>query len=765
MATFLEAFGVTALLGLVATLTGRLLAVALDMRLLRRPGPESLLASAFLGTGFLALAYGWASYLGLPAPDCLLVVGLLLLGLAAFSAVKGRLGEVIRLPRPRLFTALVVLALGARVAASLLSLALGRCYYPLCDTMFYVVTAEWLQGHGFGTPPTPDPHQPAHFLIMSFQTISHRMGPMFLLALVRAAVPFRSAAELYLPVMAWGTALNVAGVFLLARWALRVPRLHAAAGAVAVAVAVNSLNYSATSGFFCQVYGTAALAFNLALLSRLLAPANWRPGHAALAGITFSALLSMYSELSPVLALAALAVGGRALWRARGRRLGRLGWFTGLTVLALAAFGNVEHVRAVRSLLIMTKLNSVGWHVDWSAGGFARFALGFYPHQTFTMFLPAELRDPPPPTRYAVAVALAGVAFLLGLTRVFRHGRALPVAVAVLVLAGLITYYALWARDPRTAEVGHTWSLFKLSKWSFPLIAALQLAGLSLVLRRLPWQRTACLVVCAAAAWTAAPAQLKAARETVSKVRQTLGADSGVRDMRRLGRRLDELGARRLYLVSEQTGPWPRCLAPYLLYPRPFANGWKGSVWFEPEWLAEDVPEAPEPGTLYLQFGEPPFGAPVERLPMQFSLIDGTRPLIFRAENPNTVEKWGGVGATWIGTDPVKLSVFSPRACQAVLSFTAYPGPCLPGPGRRTLRLTGGDGTVREAAVEVADGTTVELPVALAAGVSRLEVRCLDQPTAVYPPDARVMLLAMVEARIEVVGPPGKPHPPSPGSE
>ena len=50
----------------------------------------------------------------------------------------------------------------------------------------------------------------------------------------------------------------------------------AAVGTAAVAVAFNSLNFSSADGFLCQVYGTAALAFGLAFLPRLLAPANWR---------------------------------------------------------------------------------------------------------------------------------------------------------------------------------------------------------------------------------------------------------------------------------------------------------------------------------------------------------------------------------------------------------------------------------------------------------------------------------------------------------
>jgi hypothetical protein len=61
MSPFVESVGLTALLGAAATLTGRLLALALGVRFLRRPGAETLVASAWLGTAFLTLAYGWGS--------------------------------------------------------------------------------------------------------------------------------------------------------------------------------------------------------------------------------------------------------------------------------------------------------------------------------------------------------------------------------------------------------------------------------------------------------------------------------------------------------------------------------------------------------------------------------------------------------------------------------------------------------------------------------------------------------------------------------
>jgi hypothetical protein len=732
MTPILELFGLTALLGGVATVCGRMVAIALHAPLVRRSGTESLLVSAFLGTGFLMLTYGWGSYLGLAAGDCLVVVVLSGSGLAALLACRRCLGEAFRFPRPRWYIGVVAIAMGVRAATYWLPVGLGSCYNPYCDSAQYVAIAEWLQVHGFGTPPSPDPHQPVHPYIHRVQELNHRMGPMFLLALVRAVLRFRTAAELFPVVMAWGTALNVAGIFVLARWGLGVPRFAAVVGTAAVAVALNSLNYSAAEGFLCQVYGTAALAFGLAQLARLHAAANWRPGNAALFGLSFATLLSMYSELAPILALAASAAGGWALWRAPRCRLGHFARFAGVVLLAILLFGNIESVRAVRSVCMLISAPA-GYPIPWTNNQFARFALGFYPYYLFGT-------TDPVPGHYLIGAAVAGTAFLLGLLRAFRDRQALPLGVACCVFTGMVIVH-LGMRDPWTGAVGHSWRLFKLGKWVFTLVAALEVAGLWLLLRRCPWPRLAGILVAAALVWAAVPMQLDEARHIAAMVGLRVGGDAGFRGLGQLVRRMDARAPRRLYYVSEPSDSWPRCLAAYLLNPRPFANGWKGSKGFGEEWLVHDLPEAFEPGTLFFQYGAPPFSPPMERLPFNYSIVDRTRPLLFRVENPNGLEGRLGAAFTWVGKDPLVLFVFSPWDGPAVLSFLASAGPCLPETSRRSLRLTDERGTAHDATVEAASGTTVAFPVTLTRGINRLELRCLDQPTTVHPTDPRVLLV------------------------
>jgi hypothetical protein len=740
MRLFPVLFALTVLLGIVAILVGRLVAVACRMPLLKRRGPESLLACAFLGTGTLILAYGWGSWAGLPARHCLFVVGAMCAVLAAFLVGQGRLREVVRLPSPRLPAVCAALALAAPVAVFLAPLILGGGYWPYSDAIAYTGTGEWLQNHGYGPPPEPI-QQPVDHVAAGLRGMHHRMGPMYLLALLRSALPFLHSFELYPVVMGWGAALNIAGIFLLCRWTFRLSRYEALGGALVVGVAFNSLCLATTLGFLCQVYGTAVLAFLLALLSRLLAPVQWRFANALLLGIGLSLLVSVYNEIAPVFCLAGTAAAAWALWRVPAR--GRLLRFLGLAALSAAVIGNLEYVRGVRATLFMlTELHGAGWHLPWSDFDYGLFALGFYPFDILNAVKENGANQVP--------VAVAAVALLAGLAYCVRKRRTLPLAVTLLVLAALFVHYRLWVRDPWTGEVGHTFYVFEVCKWAFPFIAATEVAGLCLLLRRLPRPRVVLVLLCAASAVLAAKPHGINALRIVATLRQRAGPEATLTQLRHLRQRIAELNPRYLYLVTEPDHAGERCTLAHLLYPRPFVNGWKGSMWFAA--LADDQPEMTSPETLFLMYGEPDFGKAKERLPAGYSIIDGTRPLLFRVENANGLEKWGAGNATWVGDKPAVLWAFAPRATAALLSFEATPGPSLPGTSRRTLCLKSTDGTTQEITVDAAPGCTARLPVQLPAGVSRLELVCTDRPVPPAPGgDPRVMLMGMVAAQLDPV--------------
>ena len=742
MSCFVESLALASLLAGACVLTGRLAGAALRVRLTRRAGPEALVASAFLGTGALILAFGWGSHAGLPARACLAFVAAAIAVPAVVLARQGRLREPFAPPARRLAVAAVVVAAGARVVFCLLPLLFGRIYYYFNDTMIYASAAEWLQDHGFGTPaPAAEPH-PVDASVAKLQGIGHRMGPVFLLALARAALPGRLALELLPAVMAWGAALNVGGVFLLCRWALRLPRFASAAGALLCATAFNSLCTSVGEGFLCQVYGTAALAFALAVLGKLTAPCHWRPGNAALLGAALATQASVYSELAPVLALAALAAASQVAWRLRGSpRLGRLPRFVGLTLLATLLLGNIEWVRAARAVAFMTGLHGVGRHVRWGDSGYALFGLGYYPVHMFA--------DPEPrPWPYRAAALAAGAAFLAGAAALPRRRPATPLAVALVVFAGLGAFYRLAARDPWTGAAGHSWNLFKIAKWIFPLVSAVQAAGLVWLLRALPFRRALLAATCAGVAALSLPHHIEEGRRVVDGARGLAGGRGTLPNLRKLHRAVRELDPPALYLVSAPGGgPWPRCFPGYFFYPKPFVNGWRGSGFFENPELLDDRPVPP--GTLYVQAGEPPFGEPVRRWPGGYSALDPTRPTVFRLDNPNGIERWPRGVMTWLGDRPAVAWVFAPRAGDAVLSFRAEAGPSLPGGGRLTLRVTGTDGTTRAHAVAADESAAVRLPVRLKAGVSRLTLHCADRPTAAAPDDPRVLLLGIIALRLD----------------
>jgi hypothetical protein len=746
MRTFLETGALTLLVVAVTILIGRVLTAALQIKLLKRTSPESLSWSMFLGTGFLAVAYGWGSYLGWPARWCLLLVGVVLSVLIGWTALRGRLKQILTLPRRWWLIGLVGLCLTPPLMSYFLSLLIGQTFLPYCDAAAYIGTAEWLQYHGFGTPAVQDPQHPVSAVIHSFQGLSHRMGPLHLLALLRAALPMYITPQLFPVAIGLGLLLNMAGVYVLGRWTLRLARFPAACGTMLIGTAYSSLCLSANYGFLCQIYGTASLAFTLALLSRLMSRVNWRGSSAVLAGLTLSTLVAMYSELSPVVAFASLCCIGFSAWRAghRGYHWPLLR-FVGLTLLASLLIGNYEWMRAVIGVTRMSQVKGVGWHIPWTDQQYALFATGFSPFGMFSFRAVGGVS-------HAVVTVVAIAALALGLFYLVRRRRTLPIAAAGLVILGLAYYFRFHVLDPWTDEVGQTWNLLKLAKWSFPLVAVLQIGGLTLVLKRLPARRVMMITLTVLALVVAAPTHWAQSCGIVGRVQNLTGSRSGLRDLAKLCHRLDELRPSNLYIATGQPGPWPRAAAGYLLYPRPIVSGWHGAKFFENRWLRDEKRQAIDTETLFVQPGEPPFEKPIEVLPYNYCIIDGSQPHILELDNVNRVEKWDGDGATWIGDKPCRLNVYSPRNQIVELSFETRPGSSRPETEHRTLRIKTADGSTRQWSFVASHNQTVKLPlIRVPAGVSHLELTCLDQPTVPKDKDGRVLLIGMRNARLKPV--------------
>src|SRR5262249_47756092 len=144
----------------------------------------------------------------------------------------------------------------------------------------------------------------------------------------------------------------------------------------------------------------------------------------------------------------------------------------------------------------------VGWDIRWSLLDFLAFAMG-------TREGGAELGIGSfgrlPITLMAIATAL----FLIGTLRLFLARQAAALLGAVGVFAVMGGYYAFVAVNPWTGRIGQTWSLYKTVQWGFPLLLAVQVAGLWTLTQR--WRRAVLIGLAIIAVVLAFPAQRRLA--------------------------------------------------------------------------------------------------------------------------------------------------------------------------------------------------------------------------------------------------------------
>jgi hypothetical protein len=426
----------------------------------------------------------------------------------------------------------------------------------------------------------------------------------------------------------------------------------------------------------------------------------------------------MYSELAPVLALVCLAQGLVTLRRAG--RCGRAGsWlrFTALTAVCLLIGANVECYRAVLGACYKMENHVYGWPHPWSDLSFAAFALGVKPWDQSGLLTQPIL----------VALAAAGLCFGLGLLRLFTSRRALPLGLALLVLAGLVAYFRFGSLDPWTGQVGHSWNLFKLCKWSYPFLLVIQGAGLELLLRRVQFRRVAVGLLCAAVAVLSLPFEVRFLEPALGKVQKDFASSKPLTAIRRFRAAVDRWGKKGVYYVHSGTDFLPGAFVSYLFYPHRFVNEWR-SPYFQDKpavpansWSVED--------TLFFVWKDLPFDKPLARLPCRISVIDPRHDVVIDINNPLGLEQNArGEHYFWLGgAEPVALDVWSLTGGPAELVFLAEPGPSLPETPKRRLRVISPDGTAREMTVSGRSQTVVK--VALLPRESRIRLQCLDRPT------------------------------------
>jgi hypothetical protein len=726
-------------LALGSILAGRAFAAAWGVKLLQRWTPEALLMCACLGTGVWVLGFGCCSYLGLRAlPAALVVVGV---SAALMTVQLGRRWPFLpRGPRRWGTLAAALTPCVVAVAAALLPVGLGDCFTFQSDSMIYDSVAEWLQTHSFWAPVAPDPNHPGLGWVLSMQATGHRMGPMFLLAMVRAFCPGSLPIDLFPAVSAWGAALNVGGVYLLCRWAFRCGRAWSFVAAVAAA-GVNPLAYAVACGFLCQLYGTGVLCYALAALTRLAPRGRWNARGAALFALPAALLVSVYSEMAPILFLAAVAHvaygAGRAWRRSAGLRFmafacGALGIFL--------LFANVEVLRALRSLSSGIQAKGVIQCQEWSDMHFWSFAVG------------ARRYDAPAGGAAAAMATLCTCLLVVGVARSALARRALPVLASLLVFAVLAAYYRWVAHDPWTGALGYKWNLFKLCQWAFPLLLSFQGAGLArlgtLLLRRPLPSRLAAAAASAAVVAVAGWLHWVQAREAVALVHDDWHSRTPLSSLRLLQREVSWLGASSVYLcVDDGTKPYVGAVLAHVLGPRPFYNSWPTRHFFRtPTTAGDHVPSPPPGGMVCLALRE---DLPVDALagaplPCGLVALDLSRPGVIGMDDLEypIVESEDGTPYATVGRGAVTVRVWASEGGAGVLTFLVGAGPSLPDAPTRRLLTWVDDGPERE--VVAACGQPVATPVRVHAGVNRIHLRCTDEPSRPLPNgDPRVFLFTL----------------------
>jgi hypothetical protein len=760
-------FGVVAVLAAAAVLTGRAMAGVFRIRLLRRPTPENWIASLFLGTAVLTLGFGTCSYLGLRAlPStavtatlCVVMIGLRAIMRPTFAIASAR----------RWLTGTAVAApclLG--IAATLSPLIVGDSFCLHNDSWFYNSVADWLQSHGFSDDSTLDPQDPVDQCLIMVKSIDHRMGVMFLLALVRSVSPVPRALYVYPAVMAYGVGLGIAGVYLLSRWAFRCTPGCAFTAAL-LSAGVNPLIFSAHNGFFSQVYGTAALSFSLAVLGRLYARPHWTFGGAVLLAAAVAFLVSMYSELSPFLAVALLVwlpLAGLYAWH-RGRLRRYLG-FVGCLVALLVLFAHVELLRAVHALRFMVGLSGVGRHFDWSSLDYWSFASG--------------ARDFGGRHWWSLTAVVIGTAlFGIGAARGLRARRAWPVLQVLLVLASLAAYYHWCVRDPWTHAIGQTWNQFKLCKWSYALIVSAQAAGLHYVLslgvfrRKLPRRFTltaggrplffssarpapwggallgaawlTIFVATAAAHWSNAKTLALGYQQIMGVNTPTIPFSSA----RSLRNRVGLLGASSLYFIPQpDVIPFHFDLIQYLLYPLKINKSQPGSD-----------SEFPINGAVGLMVGAPPFAPSQEALPCGLFAVDLQKPFVVGVGFSRRLERnAAGEAFARLDKEAVMVEFWTPRAGEGKLSFDCVIDPNLP--TKLTERVLASqengpemeqeNGPEMEVVFKASLGAPVSLPITARAGLNHLKLRWTDASSQFPKGASRPNLLYVMHLRFAYSG-------------
>jgi hypothetical protein len=605
---------------------------------------------------------------------------------------------------------------GAAAAIALLPLARREGFLIGNDTFIYCALADWLQLHGFGTPAEVAPGAIVEAIARRRQLMGFPLGASYVLALVGAAVRAPTTLLVYPSTSALGIVLSVCGIWVAGRWALSLRTSPLAFGCLAYAVLPHSAYWAHHNGFLSQTLAVPFLLLGLGVVARVGRTRD--AGLAALIALPAAFLAVVYLPFLPLVAAGGLV---QILLRARsGSREGRLRR-SGFVVRALLLFTALVgfDLRLVGEGLLLLAGVVVGMNVPFRPGELLAFILGTRAYIGGNVFI-----DSVP----WLGLLVSSVLFLLVVLGIAVATRpsARPLLAALALLAGLGAYFALFVADPWTGRRGHSWNVFKIVQWAFPLVVLFMAAGAGWLRRTLrsPWP----VAVAAVLTLSVLPAHWTWSALLGEAMPALVGSEHPLAEVAVIKRRFRDVPGGGLLLMGRpaSSSPWLCVFTVLVAYPRRVLGDWEdcASIEFDPKVSDEyraRVARLPEVEDVVLTAGFVPWAEPGrELLGGGFSgLLTLDRPRLVQLVDPT---RELAIGSRFgVGANRTKLVFFARAATIEALDveyrplvegtpvFLAVqqPGPAVGGPAFRT-------------AIRSASGYEVRLD---GAGVSRLPIR------------------------------------------
>ena len=748
--TFAGSLLLVAALALAAVLAGRLVVGAFGADLLRRFDPAGAAGTLVLGASVLTLLSVGLSAVGFPAPPLVALVPAVFLVPLALAWKRRRL-DVLR-PRGALRAWLaLLLPVTATAGVALLPVLRTNGFALGNDTYTYCAFSEWLQHHGFSEPCRLDPFSPVTGIPWLWQRLHYDLGIAHLLALVQAAAGAPVSLLVYPATAAFGMVAVAAALFVAGCSVLRLGSAWTGGAMLVFAVVPHAFYWGHHNGFLQQTYALAALLLGVVLLARSARPPRLLPGNAVLVAVPFVFLLAVYLPLLPALGLVAAIALVQGFRRARRRGAERrfAAWAGGVVAL-FVLLGLRDLVGVVlRMRGFMTDV--AGGYVPLAAIEFFQFALGarvFAPGSTSIESWPWTALN------RAVAPLTLGFA-LYGLGLALRRERSRGLGAVAALFGVAILCYALVVDDPWKHRPGHTWNVFKLCQWSYPVTLLLAALGLRALVRRTrPPVRLVVSSLALLAPLSLAPVHWVWSQQLGLTMREVLPGARPLEDLAGLKGRVQALSPGTLLVVGRpaNVNRWLSAYTGLLAYPRAIVGDWADSASVSsPDGTAvlyeRTLERWDDPRVVPIVAGYVPFQpGGVEDLGSGYGrLLRSAHPLPVHVVNPSGLgrDETSGRPLFTMGRGRTKIVVFSPAALPAELRLWLRPYPGRPGSrllafhaaedfSHRGVRLAAEGEPV--GTVPLAGETALRLPLSLPAGLSTL-VLVVDEGRGVL--DAR----------------------------